>query len=174
MIPDDAGLVGISVTVDVLPQAIELAKVCRERRVPVVVGGIGVASAPMPRPYFDATRDRWGDAVRVFADSRRYPIYFHCWGGADRTGQLAFLLEGLCGVSEGDLCIDYELSTFGGFARVRCPNELAKRGFFDLLDRVKVHPGAELADKFAAFFEDELGIAKHEIAAIRHNLMDRE
>ena len=28
-IPDDADLVGITVTVDVLPQAIELAKLCR-------------------------------------------------------------------------------------------------------------------------------------------------
>ena len=40
-------------------------------------------------------------------------IYFHCAGGADRTGSLAFLIEALLGVSESDLSKDYELTTFG-------------------------------------------------------------
>ena len=39
-------------------------------------------------------------------------IYFHCAGGADRTGSLAFLIEALLGVSESDLSKDYELTTF--------------------------------------------------------------
>ena len=46
-------------------------------------------------------------------------VYFHCWGGADRTGTLAFLLEALLGVAEGDLSQDYELTTFGGNRRIR-------------------------------------------------------
>ena len=39
-------------------------------------------------------------------------VYFHCAGGADRTGTLAFLIEALLGVSESDLSKDYELTTF--------------------------------------------------------------
>ena len=39
-------------------------------------------------------------------------IYFHCHGGADRTGTLAFLLEGLLGVSESDMAKDFELTTY--------------------------------------------------------------
>lgn len=39
-------------------------------------------------------------------------IYFHCWGGADRTGTIAFLLGGLLGMSYTDLIIDYELTSF--------------------------------------------------------------
>ena len=39
-------------------------------------------------------------------------IYFHCIGGADRTGTLAFLIEALLGVSEEDLSKDYELTNF--------------------------------------------------------------
>ena len=42
------------------------------------------------------------------------PIYFHCIGGADRTGTLAFLIEALVGVSESDLSKDYELTSFDG------------------------------------------------------------
>ncbi len=47
----------------------------------------------------------------VFADSANYPIYFHCWGGADRTGTIALLLEAVLGVSEEDLLMDYELTS---------------------------------------------------------------
>ena len=42
-IPSDVDLVGISVTVDVLPQAIELAKICRAKGVLVVAEGGGNA-----------------------------------------------------------------------------------------------------------------------------------
>ena len=46
-------------------------------------------------------------------------VYFHCHGGSDRTGTLAFLIEGLLGVSESDLSKDYELTYFSGSSRKR-------------------------------------------------------
>ena len=48
---------------------------------------------------------------RVFCDERNYPIYFHCIGGADRTGSLAYVLNGILGVPKHDLEVDWE-STF--------------------------------------------------------------
>lgn len=39
-------------------------------------------------------------------------VYFHCVGGGDRAGTLAFLIEALVGVSESDISKDYELTTF--------------------------------------------------------------
>ena len=47
----------------------------------------------------------------LLADRANYPIYFHCWGGADRTGSLACMIEALCGVSEADQDLDYELTS---------------------------------------------------------------
>ncbi len=47
----------------------------------------------------------------ALADESNYPIYFHCAGGADRTGTLAFLIEGMLGVNESDMILDYELTT---------------------------------------------------------------
>ena len=44
-------------------------------------------------------------------------VYFHCAGGADRTGTLAFLIEALVGVSESDMSKDYELTTYDGMNR---------------------------------------------------------
>ena len=40
------------------------------------------------------------------------PVYFHCAAGRDRTGTLAVLIEGVLGVSEGDMAKDYELTYF--------------------------------------------------------------
>ena len=44
-------------------------------------------------------------------------VYFHCHGGSDRTGTLAFLIEGLLGVSEEDLSKDYEVTYYSGSNR---------------------------------------------------------
>lgn len=54
-----------------------------------------------------------------FLQAETTPIYFHCWGGLDRTGTVAFILEGLLGVSFTDMCIDYELSSFSGSGALR-------------------------------------------------------
>ncbi len=47
----------------------------------------------------------------LLADRANYPIYFHCWGGADRTGSLSCIIEALCSVSEADQDMDYELTS---------------------------------------------------------------
>ena len=48
---------------------------------------------------------------RVFCRPENYPIYFHCIGGADRTGSLAYVLNGILGVDRHELETDWE-STF--------------------------------------------------------------
>ena len=46
----------------------------------------------------------------LLSDRIAYPIYFHCQGGGDRTGTLAFLLGAMLGMSYEDLLTDYEFS----------------------------------------------------------------
>ena len=48
---------------------------------------------------------------RLFCDRKNYPVYFHCIAGADRTGSLAYVLNGVLGVSRQELETDWE-STF--------------------------------------------------------------
>jgi len=45
---------------------------------------------------------------RLFCNEANYPIYFHCIAGADRTGSLAYVLNGVLGVPEKDLGADWE------------------------------------------------------------------
>ena len=56
------------------------------------------------------------EIMNAFTDVNNtdYSLYFHCRIGADRTGTIAYLLEGLLGVSEEDRYRDYEMSVFFG------------------------------------------------------------
>ncbi len=40
-------------------------------------------------------RETMAANFRVFCDRANYPVYFHCIAGADRTGTLAYVLNGL-------------------------------------------------------------------------------
>ncbi len=53
----------------------------------------------------------------LLADKDNYPIYFHCNAGADRTGTLALLINGLLGVDEQSLIKDYELTTISRYGK---------------------------------------------------------
>ena len=70
-------------------------------------------SSPCYRAAFnsEANRRTMAENVRVFCDRANYPIYFHCIGGADRTGTLAYVLQGVLGVPKRDIETDWE-STF--------------------------------------------------------------
>lgn len=75
--------------------------------------------------------------------------YFHCAAGADRTGTLAYLLEGLLGVSTSDLDKDYELTSFGyaGNGRLRSNSQYRlMKGYMESM------PGNTLEEKFINWY----------------------
>lgn len=53
----------------------------------------------------------------ALSDRTNYPVYFHCNAGADRTGTLAFLINGFLGVPYGDLTRDFELTSFSLYGK---------------------------------------------------------
>lgn len=57
-------------------------------------------------------RAQFGKIFPLFLERSNYPVLFHCSGGRDRTGTLAFLLGALLGMSEDDLCKDWETTVF--------------------------------------------------------------
>ena len=48
----------------------------------------------------------------LFAKADENPVYFHCYGGADRTGVVGFLLGAMLGMTYTDLVIDFELTSY--------------------------------------------------------------
>lgn len=118
------------------------------------------------------------EALLVFTKPENYPIYFHCKAGADRTGTLAFVLEGLCGVSETDLAIDYELTTCCGLYGRRTrnadwlKNTTNRDCFWRMLEAVKSYNGKTLSDKFANCAKHLWRLSDADIAIIRQELMN--
>ncbi len=67
------------------------------------------------KSYYQLTRDAAIDVMqRIVAGNDDYAMFFHCRIGADRTGTLAYVLEGLLGVPTEYRHQDYELTTFFG------------------------------------------------------------
>ncbi len=64
-------------------------------------------------------KDKLKDIFAVFGDEANYPVVVHCSIGTDRTGMVAFLINGLLGVAEEDLYRDFLFSNFGNIGSMR-------------------------------------------------------
>ena len=87
----------------------------------------------------DATKQ----IFEFLADEKNYPIYFHCWGGADRTGTVAFLAGALLGQSYDALVDEYEITTLSIWG-VRSRNA---EQYTPFIDKINSFEGDTLAEK---------------------------
>lgn len=74
---------------------------------------------PVAAKFDGATPWSIKSIFEVLGEEENYPLVFHCNAGADRTGTLAFLINGVLGVSIEDLTRDFEATSFGGSTRWR-------------------------------------------------------
>lgn len=61
--------------------------------------------------WFEQPNSVMKGIFEILADQKNYPVYYHCWGGADRTGTLTFILGALLGQYLDDLIADYEITS---------------------------------------------------------------
>lgn len=117
----------------------------------------------------------WQTYLRCVIDAvtHREPVYFHCTAGADRTGTLACVLEGLLGMSQSDIDKDYELTTFysgsGSDAVARRRNESDWKG---LINAVNAVSGDSFRDKCVHFAVGTCGMSMADINAYRAAMID--
>jgi Bacterial Ig-like domain (group 2). len=91
-------------------------------------------------------------------------VYLHCHIGADRTGYISMLIEGLLGVSEKDCSIDYELTSFSSAAGKRYRNGLPENYTFrDGIAFLRALPGDSFQDKIETYLVDEVKIDQADI-----------
>ena len=75
------------------------------------------------------------DIFNAFAHADEKPVYYHCYGGADRTGTVGFLLGAILGMSYTDLVIDFELTSYSSIqTRERKRSHLRREGNWDRWD----------------------------------------
>lgn len=117
----------------------------------------------------------WQTYFRCVIDAvtHREPVYFHCTAGADRTGTLACVLEGLLGLSQSDIDKDYELTTFysgsGSDAIARRRNEPDWKGLINAINAVS---GETFRDKCVHFAVGTCGMTMADINAFRAAMID--
>lgn len=114
--------------------------------------GSGVRRIHVPfYAYGSLAGDKGRAALRaawaVFMDESNYPIAFHCIAGADRTGTLAFVLNGLLGVPEGELLRDWEVTAFS----TRTPNFTHEKRLDKLIAVFDGFEGATINERIEKF-----------------------
>ena len=126
----------------------------------------------IPSPSYGPMHEEYGhDAFakcfRLFLDEKNYPIDFHCIGGADRAGSVAFLVGAVLGMFDDDLdkdwdftCFVYESQSFGHESR------------FDKLRAVfDAYPGATTREKVEAYLK-ELGFGDEDFQKLRRIMLE--
>lgn len=109
----------------------------------------------------------------IDAVTHREPVYFHCTMGADRTGTLACVLEGLLGMSQSDIDKDYELTCFSSGAGT---DTLARRRnepeWKKLINAINAVSGDTFRDKCVHFAVGTCGMSMADINAYRAAMTD--
>lgn len=124
--------------------------------------------------WYTLASDCWVTNLRtVFeAVTHNEPVYFHCSAGADRTGTLACVLEGLLGMSQSDIDKDYELTCFSTGTDTdnhsRRRNESEWQG---LISQINAKSGDTFRDRCVSFVA-ELGFTAAEINTFRAAMID--
>lgn len=101
-----------------------------------------------------------------FANPNNYPMYLHCTYGADRTGTIVFLLQGVLGVAEEEMLIEYQRTAF------------LNKEFLTDNSIEKIYPGLEsykgntIQEKIVSFLIQDIGVTQQEIDSIRNILLE--
>ena len=117
----------------------------------------------------------WQAYLRCVIDAvtHREPVYFHCTAGADRTGTLACVLEGILGMSQSDIDKDYELTCF--YSGTSDDNAARRRNETDwtgLINAINAVPGDSFRDKCVHFAVGTCGMSMADINAYRAAMID--
>nr|DAH72332.1 MAG TPA: tyrosine phosphatase family protein [Caudoviricetes sp.] len=130
--------------------------------------------APQYAMYALTPVDAWKINLRTIFDAVTHnePVYFHCSAGADRTGTLACVLEGVLGMSQSDIDKDYELTSFYTLrARNGSYQGSDNVTWAGLISKIVALEGSSFRDKCVNFVAS-LGFTAVEINAFRAAMID--
>lgn len=122
----------------------------------------------------DSTKQaQLSEVFKLLADEDNYPVYFHCSLGRDRTGTLAFLINGLLGVGENDLFMDYETAFFSwtGCEDGGKPSSKVQGDLQSLYDYLKSYGSGTLSENIEAYLLN-IGLSLSEINSIKTILLE--
>lgn len=121
--------------------------------------------------YYLTYTDQMREAFRFIFDSvaSGRMMYMHCQQGADRTGTLAVLVEGLLGVSQPNIDVDYELTSFS--ADTTSVRKRSNTAYQALINRINAMSGNTFQMKVVNYVAS-LGFTAAEINAFITAMVD--
>ena len=125
--------------------------------------------------FGDEGKKVMAENFRLFCDARNYPVYFHCIAGADRTGALAYVLNGVLGVDRHELETDWEATFYPRLPELRAnfsgPNYWCR--LQHLADGFAKYgtPETSWNDRIELYLLD-CGVTKEEIARFRELMLE--
>lgn len=108
-------------------------------------------------------KDQIKKVFQILADEKNYPILFHCSIGTDRTGLIAFLVNGLLGVPEDQLYMDYVFSNFGQINAQRPASQIQASDHY--VAQFKKQPGSTLSEQIRNYLLS-IGVTDAELDSI--------
>lgn len=120
-----------------------------------------------PYVHFMQNKETCKKLFDILADESNYPIYYHCWGGADRTGTIACMLGVALGMCEKDTLLDYEITSLSVWGDRNRVSDL----YQSFLAELEQYEGETFEDKIMSFLYS-CGITEEQLDKIRGILLD--
>ena len=124
-------------------------------------------NAPATGAVFTAAgQSALADIFADLADPANYPMYLHCTNGADKTGTICFLLEGILNLPEDVMEADYQLSGY------YYPN-FNYQSFNAVYGGIEGYEGDTVGQKIVSYLTSpEVGVTPEQIESIRGILLE--
>lgn len=119
--------------------------------------------------FYPAEAELYRQAFAVFANKENYPVFFHCAGGADRTGTVAAILLAYLGVSRDEIIQDYVVTTFSPVCFSQEPR--IPKTINAVLDGLNKYTGKTLSEKAGSYLLS-IGLTPEELANIKNIMME--
>jgi len=134
--------------------------------------GASVRRVELSSGYYGLMAEDWAKKaclkeLRLILEEGSLPLLFHCSSGQDRTGTLAFVVNGLLGVSPEDLARDWDASALWNSDR----SFARDHSYVKLVALMDTYPGATLNDRIGAYVK-AIGFSEAEIVRLRELLLE--
>ena len=138
---------------------------------------IGISS------YYNGMKNNTAQIKQVFeaiAQADEHPVYYHCYGGADRTGIVGFLLGAMLGMSYTDLVIDFELTSYSSNPSRNYRGHLRNGPWNDwpglvdyLQNTLKWDSNTTIKDGTESYLKEKCNISQDTIDTIRDIMLEK-
>ena len=162
-------LLGIKTEIDLrVDHKTEDAYPPQERTSSVLGSGVSYCHCPilLGGENYLKSKDSLRNFFGILADPDNYPVTYHCAVGADRTGAVTYLLNGLLGVSREDLIRDYLITNFSYQQKYRAPVS----GMY--VETIDNYNGLTLQEKIYNYLAKEIGVPTSELDFIIDRLTE--